>query len=74
MHPYILFEESVLWDVIVNNDIGFAHILPRLNFKFFYRVNTATRVFTNRAVLSGIELTETFKVRKISSISTLGFA
>jgi len=66
-----------LWDVIVNNDdICFKHILPRLNetdIKFLYDVNTETRAMIKRAAPSGIELQMSFKIRQMSSISTLEF-
>ncbi|CAL6299805.1 unnamed protein product [Bathycoccus prasinos] len=66
-----------LWDVIVNNDdISFKHILPRLNrtdVKFLYLVNTETRKLIKRSSRKG-ELKEMFKVKEMSSISTLEFA
>ena len=69
--------ERDLWDVIVNNDdITFTHILPRLNandVKFLYDVNTETRKLIKRSSRKG-ELKERFKVREMSSISTLEFA
>jgi hypothetical protein len=67
-----------LWDVIVNNDdVCFKHILPRLNgtdIKFLYDVNGETRALIKRAMASGITLEETFKIKEMSSISTLEFA
>ena len=63
-----------MWDLIVNNDdICFKHILPRLNandIKFLYGVNTETRKLIKRSSRKG-ELKERFKVREMSSISTL---
>ena len=69
--------ERDLWDVIVNNDdITFTHILPRLNssdVKFLYGVNSETRKLIKRSSRKG-ELKKRFKVREMSSISTLEFA
>ena len=70
--------DSLLWDLIVNNndDICFTHILPRLNgtdLKFFYEVNTETRALIKRSSRAG-DLKKRFKVREMSSISTLEFA
>ncbi|CAL6389499.1 unnamed protein product [Bathycoccus prasinos] len=66
-----------VWDLIVNNDdICFKHILPRLNrtdLKFLYGVNTETRKLIKRSSRAG-DLKEEFKVREMSSISTLEFA
>ena len=66
-----------LWDLIVNNDdICFKHILPRLNrtdLKFLYEVNTETRKLIKRSSRKG-ELKGRFKVKEMSSISTLEFA
>ena len=66
-----------LWDLIVNNDdICFKHILPRLNrtdLKFLYEVNGETRKLIKRSSRKG-ELKEKFKVREMSSISTLEVA
>jgi hypothetical protein len=66
-----------LWDVIVNNDdICFKHILPRLNgtdLKFLYEVNKETRALVKRSSRKG-ELKKTFRVREMSSISTLEVA
>ena len=63
-----------LWDLIVkNDDICFTHILPRLNqtdIKFLYEVNTETRKLVKRSSRKG-DLKEKFKVREMSSISTL---
>ena len=69
--------ERDVWDVIVNNDdICFKHILPRLNVtdvKFLYEVNTETRKLIKRSSRAG-DLKEMFKVREMSSISTLEVA
>jgi len=65
-----------VWDLIVNNDdICFKHILPRLNgtdIKFLYEVNTETRKLMKRSSREG-EFKQKFKVREMSSISTLEF-
>ncbi|CAL6394062.1 unnamed protein product [Bathycoccus prasinos] len=69
--------DSSLWSVIVNNDdICFAHILPRLNatdLKFLYEVNGETRKLIERSSRKE-ELKEKFKVKEMSSISTLEVA
>jgi hypothetical protein len=69
--------ERDVWDLIVNNDdISFKHIIPRLNrtdVKFLYEVNTETRKLVKRSSRTW-ELKETFKVREMSSISTLEVA
>ena len=70
--------DSLLWDLIVNNndDICFTHILPRLNgtdLKFFYEVNEETRALIKRSSRAG-DLKKKFKVREMSSISTLEVA
>ncbi|CAL6306522.1 unnamed protein product [Bathycoccus prasinos] len=69
--------DSLLWDLIVDNDdICFTHILPRLNgtdVKFLHLVNTETRKLIKRSSRAG-DLKEKFKVREMSSISTLEFA
>ena len=66
-----------MWDLIVNNDdICFQHILPRLNgtdLKFLYEVNTETRKLIKRSSRAG-DLKKGFKVKEMSSISTLEFA
>jgi hypothetical protein len=66
-----------VWDLIVNNDdICFKHILPRLNrtdVKFLYGVNGETRKLIKRSSRAG-DLKEMFKVREMSSISTLEVA
>ena len=68
--------DSLLWDLIVDNDdICFKHILPRLNsndVKFLYGVNTETRKLIKRSSRKG-ELKKGFKVKEMSSISTLEF-
>ena len=70
-------ERDSLWDVIVKcDDICFTHILPRLNandLKFLYGVNTETRKLIKRSSRKG-ELKKGFKVKEMSSISTLEFA
>ena len=69
--------ERNVWSLIVNNDdICFTHVLPRLNrtdIKFLYEVNTETRKLIKRSSRAG-DLKETFKVREMSSISTLEVA
>ena len=69
--------ERDLWDLIVkNDDITFTHILPRLNgtdLKFLYGVNTETRKLIKRSSRKG-DLKEKFKVKEMSSISTLEVA
>jgi len=69
--------ERDVWDLIVNNDdICFKHIIPRLNgtdLKFLYEVNTETRKLIKRSSREG-ELKKGFKVREMSSISTLEIA
>ena len=69
--------ERDVWDLIVNNDyICFKHILPRLNgtdLKLLDRVNGETRALIKRASRKG-ELKKGFKVKEMSSISTLEVA
>ena len=69
--------ERDVWSLIVNNDdICFKHILPRLNatdVKFLYGVNSETRKLIKRSSRAG-DLKERFKVKEMSSISTLEFA
>jgi hypothetical protein len=69
--------ERDLWDVIVkNDDICFQHILPKLNandIKFLYEVNTETRKLVKRSSRKG-DLRKEFKVKEMSSISTLEVA
>jgi hypothetical protein len=69
--------ERDVWDLIVNNDdICFKHILPRLNsndVKFLYGVNTETRKLIKRSSRKW-ELKGRFKVKEMSSISTLEVA
>ena len=66
-----------LWDMIVNNDdICFAHILPRLNptdIKFLYEVNSETRALVKRSSREE-DLEESFHISEMSSISTLEIA
>ena len=68
---------SSLWELIVKcDDVSFQHILPRLNsndIKFLYGVNKETRKLIKRSSREG-ELKERFKVREMSSISTLEVA
>ena len=68
---------SSLWELIVKcDDVSFQHILPRLNrtdVKFLYGVNKETRKLIKRSSRKG-ELKERFKVREMSSISTLKVA
>jgi hypothetical protein len=68
--------ERDLWDVIVNNDdICFKHILPRLNqtdVKFLYDANSETRALIKRSSRK-YDLKKRFKVKRMSSISTLEF-
>ena len=67
----------LLWDVVVKcDDICFTHILPRLNrtdLKFLYEVNTETRKLIKRSSRKG-ELKKKFRVREMSSVSTLEVA
>ena len=69
--------KSSLWEAIVKwDDICFKHILPRLNrtdVKFLHEVNGETRALIKRSSRKG-ELEERFKVKEMSSISTLEFA
>ena len=66
-----------LWELIVKcDDICFTHILPRLNgtdVKFLHRVNTETRKMIKRSSRAR-DLVEWFKVKEMSSISTLEVA
>ena len=58
------------------DDICFTHILPRLNgtdIKFLYEVNTETRKLIKRSSRAN-DLKEKFKVKEMSSISTLEVA
>ena len=60
----------------MNDDICFKHILPRLNgtdVKFLYGVNSETRKLIERSSRKG-ELKKRFRVREMSSISTLEVA
>ena len=69
--------DDSLWGMIVKcDDICFTHILPRLNradLKFLYEVNSETRALIKRSSRKG-ELEEGFKVKEMSSISTLEVA
>jgi len=68
---------SSLWELIVKcDDICFQHILPRLNatdVKFLYGVNSETRKLVKRSSRAG-DLKKGFKVKEMSSISTLEVA
>ncbi|CAL6332005.1 unnamed protein product [Bathycoccus prasinos] len=72
-----ILRDSRLWDLIVkNDDICFTHVLPRLNgtdLKFLDRVNGETRALVKRSSRKG-ELKKGFKVKEMSSISTLEVA
>ena len=69
--------ERDVWDVLVmNDDICFKHILPRLNgtdVKFLYDVNSETRKLIKRSSRAR-DLKKRFDVREMLSISTLEFA
>jgi len=69
--------ERDVWDLIVKcDDICFTHILPRLNsndVKFLHGVNTETRKLVKRSSRAD-DLKEKFKVKEMSSISTLEVA
>ena len=66
-----------LWDVIVNSDdVCFKYILPKLNqtdLKFLHDVNSETRALIKRSSRKG-ELKSAFKIREMTSISTLEIA
>jgi hypothetical protein len=70
-------ERDSLWDLVVkNDDISLTHIVPRLNqteVKFLYDVNSETRKLIKRSSRES-DLKKKFKVREMSSISTLEFA
>ena len=71
-----LFRETALLDGGECRDIVEKHILPKLNrndVKFLYGVNTETRKLVKRSSRKG-ELKKGFKVKEMSSISTLEFA
>jgi hypothetical protein len=69
--------KSSLWEVIVKwDDICFKHILPRMDLndlKFLHGVNTETRALIKRSPRAG-DLKEKFKMKQMSSISTLEVA
>ena len=70
-----LFRDALL-DGGECRDIVEKHVLPRLNgtdVKFLYEVNTETRKLIKRSSRKG-ELKKGFKVKEMSSISTLEFA
>ena len=66
-----------MWDLIVNNDdISFKYIIPRLNstdLTILHGVNTETRKLIKRSSRAWA-LKKGFKVKKMSSISTLEVA
>ena len=70
-------QRDSLWDVVVKwDDICFKHILPKLNgtdVKFLYEVNGETRKLIKRSSRKG-DLKKGFRVREMSSISTLEVA
>ena len=70
-------ERDSLWDLVVkNDDISLTHIIPRLNatdVKFLYDVNSETRKLIQRSSRAD-DLKRKFKVKEMSSISTLEFA
>ena len=60
-------------DAMIEDDICFTHILPRLNgtdLKFLCEVNSETRALVKRSSRKR-ELKKRFKVSEMSSISTL---
>ncbi len=68
----------LLWDLLVNDndDVSLTHIIPRLNgtdLKFLYEVNGETRKLIKRSSRAD-DLLKGFKVKEMSSISTLEFA
>ena len=69
--------ERELWSLIVKcDDICFTHVLPRLSatdIKFLYGVNKETRALVKRSTRAE-DLKKRFKVKEMSSISTLEFA
>jgi hypothetical protein len=81
----VVEENNALWRLFRNagdfsggvcRDVVEKHVLPRLNsndVKFLYGVNTETRKLIKRSSRKG-ELKERFKVREMSSVSTLEFA
>ena len=68
---------SSLWDVVVKcDDVSFQRVLPRLNgtdLKFLHGVNSETRELIKRSSRAN-DLKKKFKVREMSSISTLEVA
>ena len=70
------FETPETFSGGVCRDVVEKHVLPRLNsndVKFLYGVNTETRKLIKRSSRKG-ELKKRFKVREMSSVSTLEFA
>ena len=58
-------------------DVAERHVISKLNetdVKLFYDVNSETRELIKKAAHSGIKLAEKFKIKEMSSISTLEFA
>ena len=71
-----LFRNAGAFSGGVCRDVVERHVLPRLNrtdLKFLYGVNTETRKLIKRSSRKG-ELKKGFKVKEMSSISTLEFA
>jgi hypothetical protein len=81
----VVEENNALWRLFRNagdfsggvcRDVVEKHVLPRLNsndVKFLYGVNTETRKLIKRSSRKG-ELKKTFRVREMSSVSTLEVA
>ena len=81
----VVEENNALWRLFRNagefsggvcRDVVEEHVLPRLNsndVKFLYGVNTETRKLIKRSSRKG-ELKKTFRVREMSSVSTLEVA
>ena len=69
--------KSSLWEVIVKwDDVSFKHVLPRLHsndVKFLHGVNSETRKLIKRSSRAD-DLKKGFKVKEMSSISTLEIA
>jgi len=75
LHLWRLFREASL-NGGACRDIVEKHLMCKLNgtdLKFFYEVNSETRKFIKRSTRKG-ELKERFKVREMSSVSTLEVA
>ena len=81
----VVEEKNALWRLFRNagdfsggvcHDVVEKHVLPRLNsndVKFLYEVNTETRKLIKRSSRAN-DLKEKFKVKEMSSISTLEVA